>query len=151
MEHAVTFIKEQIPESDLIFADYESGIELAHYLCEQKQVTYDSSLSGFLVFQCGGHRLISTIPDVWAFTPEVFFVRWANFLKNGHLKSSESVWVVQAGWMVKLDEDLRKEFPEFRDLKTKTFGNNIRFFKLTGGQPMPSAAVAPKSTMSEQR
>ncbi|HXZ39618.1 MAG TPA: glycosyltransferase family 39 protein, partial [Terriglobales bacterium] len=35
MDRAVSFIREQIPPSDPILADYESGIELGHYLCEQ--------------------------------------------------------------------------------------------------------------------
>jgi len=102
------------------------------------------------VFHCGGHRVISTIPDVWAFTPPVFLNQWANLLRNGHLAPGEAVWVVQAGWMVKLDEDLRKKFPEFHDLKTQAFGNNIRFSKFTVGQPMPAAADSSEATAPEQ-
>jgi hypothetical protein len=151
MDNAVSFIRAQIPASDPILADYESGIELGHYLCEQRPVTYDGSIPGFLVFHCGGHRVISTIPDVWAFTPPVFFSQWANLLRSGHLDSSETVWIAQAGWMVKLDEDLRKEFPEFRDLKTLAFGNNIRFLKVTVGQPMPSAGASSETIAPEPR
>ena len=150
MTRAVTFIKEQIRESEPILADYESGIELGHYLCEQKPIAYDGSIPGFLVFHCGGHRIISTIPDVWAFTPPVFLEQWANLMQSVRLNSGQPVWVVQAGWMVKLDDNLRKEFPEFHDLKTQAFGNNIRFFKLTVGQPMPSAAASDTVT-PEQR
>jgi hypothetical protein len=151
IDRAVSFIREHIPESDPILADYESGIELGHYLCRQKRLTYDNSIPGFLVFHCDGHRVISTIPDVWAFTPPVFLSQWANLLRSGHLDSSETVWVVQAGWMVKLDEDLRKEFPEFHDLKTQAFGNNIRFFKLTVGQPVPPASAWSEAIAPEQR
>jgi len=150
MDRAVSFIREQIPTSDPILADYESGIELGHYLCEQRPISYDGSIPGFVVFHCGAHRVISTIPDVWAFTPPVFLNQWANLLRNGHLAPGEAVWVVQAGWMVKLDDDLRKTIPEFHDLKTQTFGNNIRLFKLMEGQPMPAAADASKATAPEQ-
>jgi hypothetical protein len=137
MRDAVDFVREQIPASDPIFVDYESGMEFGHYLCQQKPISYEAGGRGFLVFQCAGHRIISTVPDVWAFTPTIFLDQWSSLVESGYLKSGETVWVVQAGWMVKLDEDLRKDFPEFRDLKTQEFGNNIRFFKLSAGQPIP--------------
>jgi hypothetical protein len=143
MDHAVGFVREQIPASDLILTDYESAMELGHYLCEQKSISNDGSIPGFLVFHCGGHRVISTIPDVWAFTPELFFDQWQNLMRSGRLSSGQPIWVIQAGWMVKLDEDLRKQFPDFRDLKTQAFGNNIRFFRLTAGEAVP-ANDAPK-------
>jgi hypothetical protein len=137
MADAVSFVKEQMPVSEPIFVDYESGMELGHYLCAQKPISYGAAGSGFLVFQCAGHRIISTVPDVWAFTPPVFLNQWATLAGSGYLQPGEAVWVLQAGWMVKLDEDLRKDFPEFHDLKTQEFGHNVRFFKLTAGQPMP--------------
>jgi hypothetical protein len=150
MDRAISFIREQIPDSDPILVDYESGIELGHYLCEQRPVSYDGSVAGFRVFHCGGHRVISTVPDVWAFTPPVFLKQWADLVGSGYVKSGETVWVVQAGWMVKLDEDLRKEFPEFRDLITQAFGNNLRFFKLTVG-PKPPVAATSETIAPEQR
>jgi len=150
MDSAVSFIREQIPASDPILVDYESGIELGHYLCEQRPVSYDGSIPGFLAFHCGGHCVISTVPDVWAFTPPVFLNQWANLVRNRHLTPGEAVWVVQAGWMVKLDEDLRKEFPEFHDLKTQAFGNNVRLFGLMEEQPMPTAGNSSKDMAPEQ-
>jgi hypothetical protein len=87
---------------------------------------------------------------VWAFTPQVFLKQWANLVGSGYLKSGETVWVVQAGWMVKLDEELRKQFSEFQDLKTQAFGNNIRFFKISVGQPMPAADDSSKAMAPEQ-
>lgn len=139
MYRAISFVREQIPESDPIFVDYESGIELGHYLCQQRPVSYERSIPGLLVFHCAGHRVISTIPDVWAFTPSVFLEQWNDLVRGGYLKSGETVWVAQAGWMVNLDDELRK-LPELRSLKTDAFGNNLRFFKLTAGQAIPSAA-----------
>ena len=150
MQAASRFVREQIPASDPILADYESGMELGHYLCAQKQISYDAAIPGFLIFDCAGHRVISTVPDVWAFTPPVFLTQWANLVASGCVKSGEAVWVVQAGWMVKLDEDLRKEFPEFHDLMTQTFGNNIRFFKLNVGQTVPALPVSPEGVAPEQ-
>ena len=150
MQNAISFVREQIPPSDPLLVDYESGLELGQYLCAQRQVFYDNAIPGFLIFHCAGHTVISTIPDVWAFTPPVFLRQWANLMGNGYLKSGDTVWVVQAGWMVKLDENLRNEFLQFYDLKTKAFGNNIRFFRLTVGQPTPPIAPEQEPVTPEQ-
>jgi hypothetical protein len=138
MQQAVRFVSEQIPSSAPLFVDYESGILLGHYLCEQKPVAYDGSIPGFLVFNCRGHRVVSTLEELWGFTPQMFLDQWSRLVRNGNFQSGETVWVGQAGWVVNLDDSLRKEFSEFRGLSTRAFGNNIRFFTITVGQPLPS-------------
>ena len=140
MDRAIEFLREQLPASDSILADYESGIMLAHYLCEKRPVSYEGSIPGFLVLHCGGHRIISTDPDLWAFTPPTFLAQWSRLVQGGYIKAGDTVWVAQVGWMVKLDEDLRKGFPEFRDLRTRAFGHNIRFFPLAVGSAIPPAS-----------
>jgi hypothetical protein len=148
---AVAFVQRQIPESEPIFVDYESGLVLGHYLCEPKPVSYDESIPGFLVFRCGGHRVVSTVHDLWFFTPRTFLTQWENLAHNGGLKSGVTVWVGQAGWNVTLDDDLRDEFPEFHDLHTQSFGRNIKFFKIAAGQPIPSVASLPGNATPQQR
>ncbi|SPE44201.1 membrane hypothetical protein [Candidatus Sulfotelmatobacter sp. SbA7] len=141
MQQAVRFVREQMPPSAPLFVDYESGILLGHYLCEQKQVVDDGSIPGFLVFSCGGHRIVSTMQDLWGFTPQMFLQQWSDLVRNGNFQAGETVWVGQAGWIVNLDDSLRKEFPEFRSLQTHAFGRNIKFFTVTVGQAMPSLAA----------
>src|SRR5208337_3521266 len=92
MERALAFIREQIPPSDPIFVDYESALELGHYLCQQKPVAYDGSVPGFLVFTCGEHRIVSTINDLWAFDPQMFFEQWGHLVANAGLKPDDQVW-----------------------------------------------------------
>lgn len=141
MEQALTFIREQVAPSDLIFVDYESGLELGHYLCEQKPVSYDGSIPGFLVFNCGEHRIVSTVNDLWAFDPQMFFEQWARLVASARLKAYDQVWVVQAGWIVTLADDLKKQFPEFQPLQVRSFGKNIQLFPLKAGQAMPKQAA----------
>jgi len=136
MSDAVGFINNGIPASDPILVDYESGIEIGHYACHQQPIAYDGSIPGFLVFHCAGHRIISTVPDLWAFIPSTFLSEWNELVRGGYLQPGEKVWILQAGWMTKLDEQLRTDFPEFRDLQAHEFGNNIRLFHLAAGQPM---------------
>jgi len=141
MDRAVQFLREQLPPSDSILADYESGIMLGHYLCAKQPVSYEGSIPAFLVFHCGGHRVISTNHDLWAFTPASFFSAWSRLVEGGYVQTGDAVWVAQVGWIVELDDDLRKRFPEFRDLRTEAFGHNIRFFRLRAGTVIPPAST----------
>ena len=59
-------------------------------------------------------------------------------METYQLKPGTTVWIFQAGWGVDLSEDLQRQFAEFRDLRIESFGNNIKIFKLTVGQPMPA-------------
>ena len=136
IEQAVRFVRDQIPPTAPLFVDYESGIVLGHYLCEQKPIAYDNSIPNFLVFNCSGHRIVSVTHDFWAFTPQMFLLQWNELVRNGDFHPGETVWVGQAGWIVNLDDSLRQEFSEFRGLRTTAFGKNIRFFEIAVGQPM---------------
>jgi hypothetical protein len=133
MERALTFVHDEIPASGIIFVDYESGLELGHYLCAQKPVIYNSSIPGFLVFNCGGHRIVSTVNDFWAFDTPMFAEQWNQLVNNAGLKEGDQVWVVQAGWIVKLADELRQNDPAFRNLPVQSFGKNIQLFPVTGG------------------
>ncbi|MBV8049641.1 MAG: glycosyltransferase family 39 protein [Acidobacteriaceae bacterium] len=136
MDEAVVFVQTQISTSQTILVDYQSGIELSHYLCKQQQIVYDRVTPDFLVFNCANHRIISTVSDLWAFTPQTFLEQARNLLAHGYLEPGERVWVCQAGWIVNLNEDLRN-FPGFQNLKTQRFGNNIRIFSLLVGGREP--------------
>lgn len=130
MAWAKAFVERDIPASQIIFTDYESSLEFGHYLCEQKPVTYDGSVPGFLVFDCAGHRIVSTVPDLWTFDPDKFFPAWTMFVQNAGLKPGDTVWIGQAGWDVKLAAALAKGFPEFRGLEQTAFGKNIGFLTI---------------------
>ena len=138
MERALAFIWEQIPPSDLVLVDYESGLELAHYLCNQQPVSYNGSIPGFLVFTCGGHRIVSTMYTLWAFDVQTFLEQWNRLIVDAALKPDERVWVGQARWTVSLADDL-KTYPELQNLQVQSFGRNIQFFALRVGQTMPKA------------
>jgi hypothetical protein len=139
MERALTFVHNEIPASDIIFVDYESGLELGHYLCAQRPIAYDGSIPGFLVFNCAEHRIVSTINDLWAFDRQMFSDQWRQLVANASLKSGDQVWVAQAGWIVTLADELKKDDPAFRTLNVTSFGKNIQFFPVTVGTPFLSA------------
>ena len=122
-----------------IFTDYESDLMLGHYLCQQKPIAFQSSSQDFEVFSCGGVRIVSAgYKAATLFDGNHFFNSWDRLLETYRLKPGTIVWIFQAGWEVDLSEDLRRQYAEFRNLRIESFGNNIKIFKLTVGQPMPA-------------
>jgi hypothetical protein len=141
MVRAIGFVHAQIPQSDLIFVDYQTRLLLGYYLCPGQPVTFSAPVGAVEKFQCGGYQVIAAGPDLFAFTAENFLPRWNDMLRTFPLQSGQAVWVIQAGWDVELARELQSTVPEFRDLKIQSFGKNIAVFKLTGGQsPLALAA-----------
>ena len=137
MMAAMEFIQQKIASSDLIFADYQTDLILAHYLCRQQPVLFEASPATFEQFSCGGHRIVSRDYKGWQFWADNFPAEWQRFVRAYGLKSGETVWIVQTGWGVNLPQDLRRNYAEFNDLQFQSFGANILIFKMTVGRPMP--------------
>ncbi len=139
MVAAMKFVRQNINPSDVIFTDYESDLVLGHYLCQQRPIWFEPSTADFEVFSCG-HRVVSaSYKAATLFTPDSFVNLWGRLVQTYRLKPGDTVWIFQAGWEVNLPEDLRSQLAEFRELRFESFGNNIKLFKLTVGQPMPSS------------
>lgn len=144
MTAAVEFLSREVAPSTLLFTDYESDLVLGHYLCQQRPISLEPSVSDFEVFSCG-HRVVSaSYKAATLFTPNNFVNLWDRLVETFHLQPGDAVWVVQAEWDANLAEDLRSRFAEFHDLRFESFGNNIKIFKMTVGQPMP--APVPQSS-----
>lgn len=137
MAAAMEFVRQNIKPSDLIFTDYQTDLILAHYLCQRRPVSFGPAPATFEEFSCAGHRIISRDYKGWQFWANNFPEEWQRFVQAYKLKPGDAVWVVQSGWGVGLPEDLRRHFAEFHDLRFDSFGDNIKIFKLTVGQPMP--------------
>jgi hypothetical protein len=134
---AMGFVHSQIPQSDLIFVDYQTRLLLSHYLCPQQPMLFSTSAAPLEEFQCSGYRIVAAGPELYIFTAENFPRWWDELLRLYPLKPGQSVWVIQAGWEVDLAHDLASRLPQFRDLNSHFFGRNITIFKLTAAQSMP--------------
>lgn len=140
MARAIEFVGQNIAASDLIFTDYQSDLVLGHYLCRQQPISFEASLPDFEAFSCGNQRVVSaSFRTATHFAPDGFVILWRDLVDTYRLKSGDRVWVFQAGWDSDLPEDLRSHFPEFHDLRFERFGNNIKIFQMTVGQPTPVA------------
>jgi hypothetical protein len=140
MDQAINFIRQQIPNSDRIFVDYQASLELGHYLCKQKPVRAESS--GFDSFDCADHHIISTSdsPRLWAFTRESFPGYWDDLARTQLLKPGTDVWVIQAGWGASIALDLPRVRPDLNLSRLESFGRNITIFRLTVVNPATRSA-----------
>ncbi len=137
MVRALGFIHAQIPQSDLIFVDYQTRLLLGYYFCPDRLVSFSAPVGSLEQFQCSGYQVVSAGPDLYIFNGENFLPRWDKLLRTVPMKSGQSVWVMQAGWDVDLLHNLQSGAPEFRELKPQSFGKNITIFKVTTGQLIP--------------
>jgi len=131
---AMDFIHRQVSPTDRIFVDFQSNYFLRYYLCRERTAPADAVQASFHTFQCGGYHVISTDYQTNIFNAEIFLSQWREMLRLYSLKPGETVWVFQAGWDIHLADQLREQYPEFRDLNPQRFGRNITIFKLTVGE-----------------
>ena len=137
MVRALGFIHAQVPQSDLIFVDYQTRLLLGYYLCPEQPVPFSTPVGNLEQFSCNGYRVVAAAPDLYIFTAENFGPRWDQLVQSVPPKSGHAVWVVQAGWEVDLANDLQKKLPQFGELTPQSFGRNIAIFKLKPGPPLP--------------
>jgi hypothetical protein len=140
MTAATKFIREQIPASEPIFADYQSSLLLTHYLCEQKPVTISRAVAGFLTFDCGGHRVITTDWNTYLFDGGNFAAQWQSMQSKYNLPPGSKVWVTQMGWSTHLAEEVRGP-----NVSPRYFGNRIEVFDLITGPGPADYGAVPKS------
>jgi len=142
MQQAIQAIEGQIRPSEIILADYESGLLLGHYLCAQNMISFDNSQAGFQKFTCSGRTVIAMHPEPMILTGENFLGYWQRFLKQWDLRAGERIWVFQAGWDVHLAEQLqlgsRAAQPgsagAWMAHPVQVFGNSINLFALDTGE-----------------
>jgi hypothetical protein len=130
MSLAMTFLRQNAPANSVILVDYQTSLLLGYYLCDRQPISFDRSIPGFLVFRCGGYRVLSTGPEMPIFTAESFLHgnAWSAMPDGLGMKMGEPFWVVQAGWDIDLARQLRNTSPRFRDLNAEAFGRNIQMF-----------------------
>jgi hypothetical protein len=131
MTRATEFIRSQIPQSDLIFVDYQTRLLLGYYVCPQQPVPFTAPIGSLEQFQCGSHRAAAAGPDLYIFAADNFLPRWNQLMRALSLTPGQHVWVIQAGWDVNLPNQLQRSLPEIKIGATQWFGENISITWLT--------------------
>jgi hypothetical protein len=132
MQSAIAFIH-QLPAGEPIFADLQTNLLLGHYLCDQRLVVPDGSVTGFVSYECGGHRVIASRTK-YIFTARSFYNEWQEMVAKYHLQPGSKIWVAQMGWYTYVEFEL-ENFPQFQ-ITPHDFGPQIQIFSLTVGQTM---------------
>jgi dolichyl-phosphate-mannose-protein mannosyltransferase len=135
MDEAIQFIRQQVSGDDVIFVNNQTSILLGHYLCEQKPFEFDRSIPNFHSFQCRGFRVLAGSEE-FSYTADNFPQRWNGMVSKYSLKPGQKVWLVQMGSGVRIIPELQAKYPEFRNLKPQSFGQEISIFPLTVGAPI---------------
>jgi len=131
MQQAVEFLHATLKPEQLIVADYQSSLLLGHYLCDERPMSFSTSVPGFEEFRCNGLRVVATGPQVQIFGPKTFLdpAFWTTLGDHFGVRPGEQVWVVQAGWDIHLAEQLQQGGQQ--DIGPKNFGKNIQIFPFT--------------------
>ena len=138
MDQALAFIRREVSSKDVIYLNKSTEFQLAHYLCDQKPLVFDRSVTGFESFQCHGLRVISTFPNDDAILLETFPSKWREMAHAYGLKPASKVWIVQGGWTKAFAESLSSRFPELSDLEPHSFGRYLEIFHVTVGDAASS-------------
>jgi hypothetical protein len=141
MVRALGFLHAQVPQSDLIFVDYQTRLLLGYYLCPEQPVPFSAPVGSLEQFPCNEYHVVAAAPNLYIFTAENFLPMWNELLRDIPLKPGQAVWVVQAGWEIDLARELQSTAPEFRELTPQSFGRNIAIFKLKPGPPLPGISA----------
>jgi hypothetical protein len=143
IDEAIAFLRHNATSHSVIFTDYESELILGQYLCQQKPITFETSLPDFEVFSCQGVRVVSaSYKTATLFDTDNFLSSWKRLMDAYRFKTGDTIWIFQAGWRVNLLEELQNRYDNLHNLPFTMFGRNIVIFKLTVGQPMPTAPQA---------
>ncbi|MBV9574730.1 MAG: glycosyltransferase family 39 protein [Acidobacteriales bacterium] len=131
MQAGINFLYQHVSPGDAILVDYESTLELGHYLCHAPPVYVDYPASRLAAVPCGQFRVISTTPDVWLFDRNNFLTKWNAWISNPEIAPKARVWVVQAGWgiVTHLPAEIQDSVPG-ADLEAQPFGSNIQIFSI---------------------
>jgi hypothetical protein len=129
MASAMAAIRSQVAPSDPIFVDFQTYFVIRYYLCPEIANAWDSSVPGFRSFNCRGHKVISTEPDLNIFSADSFVPSWQRRKDAFRFAPGRTIWIFQAGWDIRLAGELQAR-PAFRGLISESFGKNINLSKL---------------------
>jgi hypothetical protein len=141
MIDAMRQMKQSVAPGELVLLDRQSRFLIAYYLCDPQRPTWVPSWPETERFECGELAVVS-LNDLWKLVPASFPPRFEDVARAYGLKPGDRVWVFQAGWGLNLDTVLLEHVPQFRCLRSRTFGENIAVIPfVVGPDLLPAAAV----------
>ena len=132
MEDAVHSLRQAAPPGATIIAAYQSGLLLGYYGCGHGIVQVFAPFQPFAEADCGGYRVITTIPSEWKFYAESLPGDLSAMAKAYNLAAGSKVWLFDAGWI----SDSAPALIHDRQVgcsSARTFGEDIFICELTVG------------------
>ena len=127
MQEAVNSLRASVTAGSIIFADYESGLLLGHYVCGHGVVQVFPPYEPFVEGGCGDYTTITARPQEWKFYSSDFSEQLAEFAQAFKLAPGTKVWLFDAGWITDSTPALRIQLQQRGCPAPKTFGENILF------------------------
>ncbi len=119
------------PPGSVVFTDYEGGLVLGYYLCNQAVVQPIPPYQPLSRSSCGQLTVIaeapsgSTIGQQWKFQAKDFAERIREVEKLNGLTPETDILVFRAGWSVSSDAELLKTFHTLGCDSPQFFGKNV--------------------------
>ena len=124
MASAVSYMKESIPRSDLIFVDSQSGLEIPYYFCGPREIVpMEVPVGDYSKYACNGYSIIAL--HIWKLIPENFQAQFQKMARSHSLKPGDRVWVYQTGWGLDLGTELAGHDVAYRCLAPRKFGGAV--------------------------
>jgi hypothetical protein len=138
MAGALNYLRQSVPEGDLILADMESTLPLAYYYCQTETGFFIAwSRANFGQFNCNGH-LIAPL-HFWYLRPEGLAAPFQDLVHDNELRPGDRVWLFQAGWGGNLMAKLPTQLPQFRCITPTVFGESITIVPVIVGSDLSPA------------
>lgn len=128
-----------LPAGEPIFTDYQSGLLLGHYLCDQHPIEQERRIAGFLSYECADRKIIVTSTS-YLFTRQNFYDQWQTVASAYKFHAGQKVCITQMGKVTHLASQLANS-----QISPRDFGNNIQIFELIVGQTLPNPELLPTS------
>ena len=130
MQRAISTLRQSAQPGATIVAAYQSGLLLGYYACGHGIVQVFPPLHDFAESECGGYRVITTIPSKWKFYADDLPRDVAAMAKTYNLAPGSKLWLFDAGWITDSAPVIIHD-SRVGCSSTRTFGENIFICELT--------------------
>jgi len=144
MANAVSYLRQNVSPGALVFADYESALELGYYACGHGIVQEFPPFETYVEAPCGLDTVITPRPDSWKFYAGDLTARLNAVSAQFHLTPGTKLWLFDAGWITDSAPSIARD-PNVACLNPHFFGENVFLCQLT----VPPTAEANSKASSE--
>jgi hypothetical protein len=126
---AADFVRRQLPDGGIIFADLESDYVFRRYLFKGRVGTWEKASPGMFEHSWNGYRMITL--DYWKVSADSFGNAFQHMAESYGLEPGTPVYVVSCGWSPNIARYLEKLDIEYPDVHE--FGSRVAVLTIPVG------------------